>query len=70
MEASLDTVKSTADQLALVEIQVKANAEAYRISELQYREGTIDIVSLLDNQRNLFVAQQTLKSGRPNWLAA
>ena len=53
-------MKSTTDQLALVEIQTKADAEAYRISELQYREGTIDIVSLLNNQRNLFEAQQAL----------
>jgi len=60
VETSLDSVKSTTDQLALVEIQTRANAEAYRISELQYREGTIDIVSLLNNQRNLFDAQQAL----------
>ena len=60
VEASLDSVKSTTDQLALVEIQTRANAEAYRISELQYREGIIDIVSLLNNQRNLFDAQQAL----------
>ena len=48
------------DQLALVEVQTKADAEAFRISELQYREGTIDILSLLQNQQNLFIAQQTL----------
>ncbi|MBA2588885.1 MAG: TolC family protein, partial [Alphaproteobacteria bacterium] len=60
VESALGTVKSTADQLALVEIQVRADAEAYRISELQYREGTIDIVSLLNNQRLLFDAQQSL----------
>ncbi|MBW8709193.1 MAG: TolC family protein [Alphaproteobacteria bacterium] len=60
VESALGTVKSTTDQLALVEIQVRADAEAYRISELQYREGTIDIVSLLNNQRLLFEAQQSL----------
>jgi multidrug efflux system outer membrane protein len=60
VESALGTVKSTTDQLALVQIQVKASAEAFRISELQYREGTIDIVSLLNNQRSLFDAQQTL----------
>lgn len=60
VESALGTVKSTADQLALVEIQVKADAEAFRISELQYREGTIDIVSLLNNQQLLFNAQQSL----------
>jgi len=60
VEVALDTVKSTTDQLALVEVQTKADAEAFRISELQYREGTIDILSLLNNQQLLFGAQQTL----------
>lgn len=60
VEVSLDTVKSTTDQLALVETQTRADAEAFRISELQYREGTIDIVSLVQNQQSLFAAQQTL----------
>ena len=60
VETALGTVKSTTDQLALVDVQTRADAEAFRISELQYREGTIDIVSLLNNQQNLFNAQQTL----------
>ena len=60
VEVSLDLIKSETDQLALVEIQTKADAEAFRISELQYREGTIDILALLQNQQNLFVAQQLL----------
>jgi NodT family efflux transporter outer membrane factor (OMF) lipoprotein len=60
VETSLDTVKSTTDQLALVDTQTRADAEAFRISELQYREGTIDILSLLTAQQNLFAAQQSL----------
>jgi NodT family efflux transporter outer membrane factor (OMF) lipoprotein len=60
VENALGTVKSTSDQAALIEVQAKANAEAFRISELQYREGTIDIVSLLNNQENLFTSQQSL----------
>ncbi|MEO8301203.1 MAG: TolC family protein [Rhizomicrobium sp.] len=60
VEIALDTLKSTAEQQRLVEVQTKASAEAFRISELQYREGTIDILSLLQNQQQLFVAQQLL----------
>jgi len=60
VEVGLDLVKANTDQLALVQIQTKANAEAFRIAELQYREGTIDILSLLQNQQQLFVAQQLL----------
>jgi multidrug efflux system outer membrane protein len=60
VESALGQVKATTDQLALVETQTRADAEAFRISELQYREGTIDILSLLNNQQRLFSSQQSL----------
>ena len=60
VEAALGGLKADTDQLALTEVQVRADAEAFRISELQYREGTIDIVQLLNNQQALFSAQQAL----------
>jgi outer membrane protein TolC len=34
--------------------------EAQRISELQYREGTIDVTTLLNAQQSLFSAQDSL----------
>ena len=64
VETALGTVKSNEDQLALIEIETKADAEAFRLSELEYREGTIDILSLLTNQQNLFAAQQSLVQTR------
>jgi NodT family efflux transporter outer membrane factor (OMF) lipoprotein len=70
VETNLDLVKSTTDQLALVEIQTKADAEAFRISELQYREGTIDILSLLTNQQRLFNDQQALVQSKLGRLEA
>ncbi|HET7085295.1 MAG TPA: efflux transporter outer membrane subunit [Rhizomicrobium sp.] len=70
VENALGTVKSETDQLAFVETQVRADAEAYRISELQYREGTIDIVQLLTNQQSLFVAQQSMVSTKLQRLQA
>jgi NodT family efflux transporter outer membrane factor (OMF) lipoprotein len=60
VENALGTVRSTTDQQALIETETRADAEAFRISELQYREGTIDILSLLQNQQNLFNAQDAL----------
>jgi NodT family efflux transporter outer membrane factor (OMF) lipoprotein len=60
VETSLDLVRSTTDQLRLIDLQTRSYAEAFRISELQYREGTIDIVLLLQNQQSLFSAQQAL----------
>jgi NodT family efflux transporter outer membrane factor (OMF) lipoprotein len=60
VESALGTVKSTNDQLALIDTETKADAEAFRISELQYREGTIDILQLLTAQQNLYTAQDSL----------
>jgi len=60
VETSLGQVQSTSEQLTLIQDQVKASAEAFRISELQYREGTIDILSLLNSQQQLFTAQDSL----------
>ena len=60
VETALGQVQATTEQLGFVEVQTRASAEAFRISELQYREGTIDILSLLTNQQQLFTAQDTL----------
>jgi NodT family efflux transporter outer membrane factor (OMF) lipoprotein len=70
VEVALDLVKADTDQLALVQVQTKADAEAFRIAELQYREGTIDILSLLQNQQQLFVAQQLLVQTKLSLLEA
>ncbi len=56
---AIGTVQASRDQLTLLDAQVKASADAFRISELQYREGTIDILSLLTAQQNLFTAQDS-----------
>ena len=46
--------------MALTE-EVRASAEAFRIAELQYREGTIDIlVAAHRPSRRLFTAEDTL----------
>ena len=60
VEVALDSIKSTAEQQVLIDQQTRASAEAFRISELQYREGTIDILTLLQNQQSLFTAQDSL----------
>jgi outer membrane protein TolC len=60
VETALGQVSSDGDQLVALTEEVRASAEAFRISELQYREGTIDILSLLTAQQTLFTAQDTL----------
>jgi NodT family efflux transporter outer membrane factor (OMF) lipoprotein len=59
-ESSLGQVTSLAQQEAFVTDQVKNAAEAFRISELQYREGVADLLAVLQTQQALFTAQDTL----------
>ena len=59
-ESALGQVTSLASQEAFVTDQVKNAAEAFRISELQYREGVADLLSVLQTQQALFTAQDTL----------
>ena len=60
VETALGSVSSDSDQLVALTEEVRASTEAFRISELQYREGTIDILSLLTAQQSLFTAEDTL----------
>ena len=60
VETALGQVSSNGDTLVALTEDVRASTEAFRISELQYREGTIDILSLLTAQQQLFTAQNAL----------
>jgi NodT family efflux transporter outer membrane factor (OMF) lipoprotein len=60
VESSLGQVASLADQERLVSEQVKNAAEAFRISELQYREGVADLLAVLQAQQTLFTSQDQL----------
>jgi outer membrane protein TolC len=60
VETTLGQVSSLADQERLRTEQTRAAAEAFRISELQYREGVTDLLNVLTAQQALFTAQDTL----------
>ena len=60
VETTLGQTASDTDQLVALTEEVRASTEAFRIAELQYREGTIDILSLLNTQQTLFTAQDSL----------
>ena len=60
VEAAVGTADAVAQQLAFITEQERASVEAQRISELQYREGTIDVTTLLNAQQSLFSAQDSL----------
>ncbi len=59
-ETQLGSVSAYGEQERLTTDQVKNAQEAFRISELQYREGVIDLLTVLQAQQTLFTAQDTL----------
>lgn len=60
VETSLGQVASLTQQEKLVTDQVNAASEAFRISEIQYREGVTDLLTVLTAQQTLFNAQDQL----------
>ncbi len=59
-ERALGQVSSLAEQERLLTDEVANAAEAFRISELQYREGVADLLTVLQAQQTLFTAEDTL----------
>jgi NodT family efflux transporter outer membrane factor (OMF) lipoprotein len=59
-ESALGDVQSFREQDRLRTQQVAAAQEAFRISELQYREGVADLLAVLQTQQALFSAQDVL----------
>jgi multidrug efflux system outer membrane protein len=59
-ESSLGKTSADAEQQKLTQDEVNAATEAFRISELQYREGVTDLLSVLQAQQTLFSSQQAL----------
>jgi multidrug efflux system outer membrane protein len=60
VESSLGRTSSLAEQERLKIAQVADAQEAFRIAELQYREGVADLLLVLQTQQTLFSAQDQL----------
>jgi NodT family efflux transporter outer membrane factor (OMF) lipoprotein len=60
VETSLGQVASLSQQEKHLTDEVNAASEAFRISELQYREGVTDLLTVLTAQQTLFTAQDQL----------
>ncbi|MGN6515608.1 MAG: efflux transporter outer membrane subunit [Rhizomicrobium sp.] len=60
VETSLGQVASLTRQEQFLTNEVKAASEAFRISEIQYREGVTDLLTVLTAQQTLFNAQDQL----------
>jgi NodT family efflux transporter outer membrane factor (OMF) lipoprotein len=59
-ESSLGKTSADAEQQKLTQDEVNAAKEAFRISELQYREGVTDLLSVLQAQQTLFSSEDSL----------
>lgn len=60
VETALGSVVAAQDQLNAAIRQQRAAAEAFRISDVQYRAGTVEILSVLQSRQLLFQADQAL----------
>jgi len=60
VETSLNQVAHLAQQEQYLTDEVNAASEAFRISEIQYREGVADLLAVLQSQQTLFTAQDEL----------
>jgi NodT family efflux transporter outer membrane factor (OMF) lipoprotein len=60
VETALGSIASAQDQLVTATEEAQAAAEAFRISDVQYRAGTIDILSVLQSQQLMFQADNAL----------
>lgn len=60
VETALGQVASYAEQQKHTTDEVNAASEAFRISEIQYREGVADLLNVLQAQQTLFTAEDRL----------
>ena len=60
VESALGSTASFTDQERLTAKQVASAREAFAISELQYHEGVIDLLTLLQAEQSLFSSQDQL----------
>ena len=70
VENALIAVRQTANHEKLQQVAVAAASRAYQITQERLREGTIDVVTLLNTQTTLFQAQDQLIQTRQQRLQA
>jgi multidrug efflux system outer membrane protein len=70
VESSLGQVSNYGAEEEALEREVKASGEAFRLSELQYREGIIELLTLLQTQQTLFTAENQLIQVKASQLEA
>ncbi len=64
VERALIAITDTTEQERLLRLTVEASRRAFDISETRLREGTVDLVTVLQTQQALFQAQDNLSQAR------
>ncbi len=64
VENALDDIRKTAEREKLQRDVVTSSQRAFDISEQRLREGTVDLVTVLQTQQTLYVAQDALVQAR------
>jgi len=64
VETALEAVRQTALREQLQRAVVKSSREAFDISEQRLREGTIDLITVLQTQQTLYQAEELLVQAR------
>ena len=64
VETALDAVRQTAERERLQREVVTSSRQAFSIAETRLREGTVDLVTVLNTQQTLFQAQDVLAQAR------
>ena len=70
VEDALAAVRAARDRVVALTTALEESRSAYRLSRIQYEAGAIDFQTLLDAQRTLFLAEDTLAIARFERLSA
>jgi multidrug efflux system outer membrane protein len=70
VEQALIAVRQTAERVRLQREVVRSSRQAFGIAETRLREGTVDLVTVLNTQQTLFQAQDTLAQAQLERLKA
>jgi outer membrane protein TolC len=64
VETALANVRLTAERERLQRAVVRSSRQAFDVSEQRFREGTLDLVTVLQTQQTLYTAEDALVVAR------
>jgi outer membrane protein TolC len=70
IEVQLGNIQSLQEQLAVAQRNLEAAEEAFRLSEVRYREGVTDYQTVLNSQNSLFATRNAFLNAKLGQLNA